>query len=78
MDSFKPGLLNKLSRYEDMCGRGGIVPLFLTSALDGGECSASPLLAALPPGKELPCTHWIRGCVDPRAGLDAVEKSDTF
>jgi hypothetical protein len=30
--------------------------------------------AALPPGKEPPGTHWIRGWVDPRAGLDDVEK----
>jgi hypothetical protein len=31
--------------------------------------------AALPPGKEPPPrTHWIGGWVDPRAGLDDVEK----
>jgi len=29
---------------------------------------------ALPPGKEPPVTHWIGGCVGPRAGLDAVVK----
>jgi hypothetical protein len=30
--------------------------------------------AALPPGKEPPGTHWIRDWVDPRAGLDDLEK----
>jgi hypothetical protein len=30
--------------------------------------------AALLLGKEPPCTHWIRDWVDPRAGLNDVEK----
>jgi hypothetical protein len=30
--------------------------------------------AALLPEKEPPVTHWIGGSVDPRAGLDDVEK----
>jgi hypothetical protein len=30
--------------------------------------------AALPRGKKSPGTHWIGGWVDPRAGLDDVEK----
>jgi hypothetical protein len=30
--------------------------------------------AALPPGKELPGTHWIGGWVDPTAVLDAVKR----
>jgi hypothetical protein len=30
--------------------------------------------AALPPGEKGPRTHWIGGWVDPRAGLDDVEK----
>jgi hypothetical protein len=30
--------------------------------------------AALPPVKALPHTHWIGGSVNPRAGLDDVEK----
>jgi hypothetical protein len=47
--------------------------VFLTSALVGGECSASR------PGrftsvKRAPGTHWIGGWVDPRAGLDDIEK----
>jgi len=30
--------------------------------------------AALPPGIRTPGTHWIGGCMDPRAGMDAVVK----
>jgi hypothetical protein len=30
--------------------------------------------AALPPGEKAPGTHWIGGCVNPRAGLDDVGK----
>jgi hypothetical protein len=40
----------------------------LTSALVGGEWSASR------PGERAPGTHWIGCWVDPRAGLDNVEK----
>jgi hypothetical protein len=42
--------------------------IFLTSALFRGEWSVSL------PGRFTPCTHWIGGCVGPRAGLDDVEK----
>jgi hypothetical protein len=31
-------------------------------------------LAALPPGETAPCTYWIGGWVDPRAGLNDVDK----
>jgi hypothetical protein len=40
----------------------------LISAIDGVECSASR------PGRFTPGTHWIRGWVGPRAGLDNVKK----
>jgi hypothetical protein len=45
---------------------------FLTSALDGGEWSASRPCRALPRGKDTPPTrtHCKEGWVDPRAGLD--------
>jgi hypothetical protein len=48
---------------------GGIAPPFLTSALDGSECSASH------PGRfttkeRAPGTHWIGGWVGLRAVLD--------
>jgi hypothetical protein len=29
---------------------------------------------ALPPGKEHPVTHWMGGWMDPRVGLDDMEK----
>jgi hypothetical protein len=55
-------------------GGGGTAPPFLTSALDGGEWSAS-CSRRFTSGEIPPGTHWIRGCVGPRAGLDAVEKN---
>jgi hypothetical protein len=50
---------------------GGVdvsIHIFLTSALAGGEWSASR------PGRFTPGTNWIGGWVDPRAGLDNLEK----
>jgi hypothetical protein len=50
---------------------GGVnvyIHIFFTSALVGGEWSA------LRPRRFTPGTHWIGGWVDPRAGLDDVEK----
>jgi hypothetical protein len=55
---------------------GGVVVqihIFLTSALVGGEWSASRP-GHFTPGERAPGTHWIGGWVDPRAGLDDVEK----
>jgi hypothetical protein len=37
------------------------------------EWSASRPCRFTPGGKAIG-THWVGGCVDPRAGLDAVEK----
>jgi hypothetical protein len=54
---------------------GGVdvqIHIFLTSALAGGQWSASL------PGRITPGTHWIGGWVDPRAGLDDVEKRKFF
>jgi hypothetical protein len=42
--------------------------IFLTSALAGGDWSASR------PGRFTTGTHWIRGWVNPIASLDSVEK----
>jgi hypothetical protein len=54
-------------------GSGGIAPLFLTSTLDGVEWLASrPCRFAA--GERAPETHWVRGWVVPRTGLDTVEK----
>jgi hypothetical protein len=49
-----------------------LIHIFLTSALDGGECSASRP-GRFTPGEKAPGTHWIGGLVHPRAGLDGVE-----
>jgi hypothetical protein len=49
------------------------IHIFLTSALDGGEWSASRPFR-FTPGKRAPGTHWIGGWVGPTAGLDNVEK----
>jgi hypothetical protein len=48
---------------------GGIAPPFLTSELDGSEWSASrkTLFTA--------GTHWIGSWVGPRAGLEAMKKT---
>jgi hypothetical protein len=43
--------------------------VFLTSALVGGERSASSP-RSFTPGESAHSTHWIGGWVDPRAGLD--------
>jgi hypothetical protein len=45
---------------------------FLTSALVGGEWSASRP-GRFTPGKRTHGTHWIGGWVNPRTGLDDVE-----
>jgi hypothetical protein len=54
---------------------GGVdvyIRIFLTSALVGGEWSASCRFS-FTPGERAPGTHWIGGWVGPRAGLDDVE-----
>jgi hypothetical protein len=56
---------------------GGVdiqIHIFLTSTLTRGEWSASRL-GRFTPGERAHGTHWIRGWVDPRAGLDDVEKT---
>jgi hypothetical protein len=54
-----------------------ITPKFLTSAVVRGELPAPD---TSPPRKlEIaPGTNWIGGWVDPRTGLDAVEKGQFF
>jgi hypothetical protein len=47
--------------------------VILTSALVGGEWLASRP-GRFTAGERTPGTHWIGGWVDPRAGLDEVEK----
>jgi hypothetical protein len=47
--------------------------VFLTSALVGGEWSASRP-GSITPGGGAPGTYWIGGWVGPRTGLDDVER----
>jgi hypothetical protein len=54
-------------------GNGGVTPPFSTSVLDGGEWSASRS-GRFTFGERAPGTHRIGGCVNPIAGLDAVDK----
>jgi hypothetical protein len=49
------------------------IHIFLTSALAGGERLAS-CPDCFTPGERIPSTHWAGGWVDPRAGLDDMEK----
>jgi hypothetical protein len=49
------------------------IHIFLTSALGGGEWSASRPGHFIP-GERDPGTNWIRGWVDRSAGLENVEK----
>jgi len=51
---------------------------FLTSALCGDERSNSRPQPLYPQRETGSCTHWIRGCVGPRTGLDAVAKRKKF
>jgi hypothetical protein len=55
---------------------GGVAPPFLTSALDGGEWSASRP-SRFTSGERALGTRWLGGWVGPRAGLVSVEKRKT-
>jgi hypothetical protein len=55
---------------------GGVdvyIYIFFASAIVGGDWSASRP-GRFTPGERTPGTHWIGVWVDPRAGLDVVEK----
>jgi hypothetical protein len=59
-----------------MKANGGVdvqMHILITSVLVGGEWSASRP-CRFTPGERTPSTLWIGGWVDPRAGLDDVEK----
>jgi hypothetical protein len=59
-----------------MKAMGGVdvyIHVFLTSALVGGEWSASRP-GCFTPRERVPSTHWIGGWVGPRTNLDDVEK----
>jgi hypothetical protein len=57
----------KVKLHEHVWESGGIAPSFLTSALVGGEWSASR------PGRFTLDTHWKEACVGPGVGLDAAQ-----
>jgi hypothetical protein len=60
-----------LIKHYAMKTYGGVdvyIHVILTSALLGGECTASD------PGRFTPGTHWMGGWLGPRAGLDEMEK----
>jgi hypothetical protein len=48
--------------------------VFLTSALDGSEWSASRL-SRFNPGERTPVTHWVGGWVDSKPPYYQLEKS---
>jgi hypothetical protein len=68
-----PCLTNYALCHEGVWASGCIDPLFLTSALVGGEWSASRP-SCFTPGERAPGTHWMVGWVDPRVGLHYVRK----
>jgi hypothetical protein len=53
------------------------IHILLTSALAGGEWSASHH-GCFTLGERAPGTHWIGGWMDPRASLDDAEKRKFF
>jgi hypothetical protein len=66
--------LNKAPRHEGVLGELRYSSTHsLTSALDGGEWSASRPSRFTPRERD-PCTHWIGGSVGPRDVLDVVVK----
>jgi hypothetical protein len=56
-------------------GGGCIIHVFLTSVLVEGEGAASHLGLFNPLGRAIG-THWIAGWVEPRTGLDDVNKRE--
>jgi hypothetical protein len=63
-----------LTEHHTMKAYGGMevyLHAFLTSALDGGEWSASRPGRFIPKVRT-PGTSWVGGCVGPRTGLDPV------
>jgi hypothetical protein len=66
-------LSQSLTAMKTYWGSGGIAPRILTSALDGGEWSASSP-GRFTPREGAPLTHRLGGLVGLRAVLDAVMK----
>jgi hypothetical protein len=53
------------------------IHIFLTSALAGDQWLASRP-GRFTRGERTPVTHWVGGRVDPKAGLDDLEKRKFF
>jgi hypothetical protein len=70
-------LINQTLHYEDVLGSVCIAPPFLAWTLDGVEWSASHL-GRFTPLERAPGTHWIRGWVGRRTGVDALEERKTL
>jgi hypothetical protein len=66
-------LINYAPWNEDVWGRWGVDPQLLTSAVGGGEWSAS-CPGHFTPRKKAPGIHRTRGWVGSRTGLDAMKK----
>jgi hypothetical protein len=65
-------IFNRTPRHEGVLGEWSYSATHsLTSALNGGEWSASRF-GRFTPSERAPGTHWIGGWVDPRVVLDAV------
>jgi hypothetical protein len=75
IDFKKASSYNKLAKDKiKTCGRVALLlHAFLTSALNGGEWSAS-LSGLFTRWERNPGTHLVGNCVASRAGLDAVMK----
>jgi hypothetical protein len=71
-------VLNQLSTTPwRRMGSGCVAPAILTSALDGGEWSASRP-SRFTPGETAAGNHWIGGWVGPRACLTQWSKENFF
>jgi hypothetical protein len=53
------------------------IHIFLTSALAGGQWSASRR-CRFTPGESGPCTHWVEGWVNPSAGMDIWRRENSW
>jgi hypothetical protein len=69
-------LVYYIFRYDtsqDIWGSGGTTRIFLTSALYGGEWSASRSCRFIP-WERAHSIHWIECCLDPWVSLDAMKR----
>jgi hypothetical protein len=65
--------MSQVPHHEDVWANGGTAPRIINLDTNGSGYSAS-CPGRFTPEERGPGTNWIRGWVDPRAGLDAVVK----